>query len=251
MQQAQQTRSGEQDEEERMRTFVWAACAAVALATVAGGATAAPRKAGASSAAVKRGEYLVTIGGCNDCHTPWKMGPKGPEQDMSRMLSGHPEQIAISAAPEQGAEPWMINLSGSFTAWSGPWGVSFTANLTPDQETGIGRWTEQNFIETMRTGRHEGRGRQILPPMPWFNYAKMTDEDLKATFAYLRSIPAIKNRVPDPLPPAAAAQAAGAPPSAPASGTASGGAAAPSGMGSGGAAGPSGSGPGGPAGQAK
>jgi hypothetical protein len=114
--------------------------------------------------------------------------------------------------------------------------VSFTANLTPDPETGLGRWTEQNFVEAMRTGRHQGRGRQILPPMPWFNYAKMTDADLKATFAYLRSIPAIRNRVPDPVVAegGAAEQSAGGAPASPTEGTGSGGA---SGSGSGGPSG--------------
>ena len=86
------------------------------------------------------------------------------------------------------------------TAWSGPWGVSFTANLTPDKETGLGKWTENTFIQTIRTGRHMGRGRPILPPMPYPMYKNFTDEDLKAIFSYLQSIPAIENRVPEPLP---------------------------------------------------
>lgn len=181
-----------------MKAAVVLSVCAVLVIAVAGSTLAAPKQSPRGSALVRRGEYLVTIGGCNDCHTPWKMGPKGPEQDMSRMLSGHPETVAIRAAPEP-APPFGIAVSETFTAWLGPWGVSFTANLTPDPETGLGKWTEQNFIEAMRTGRHQGRGRQILPPMPWFNYAKMTDDDLKATFAYLRSIPPIKNRVPAPI----------------------------------------------------
>ena len=90
------------------------------------------------------------------------------------------------------------------TAWSGPWGVSFTANLTPDKETGLGKWTETTFIQTIRTGRHMGRGRPILPPMPYPMYKNFTDEDLKAIFSYLQSIPAIENRVPEPLPAPAA-----------------------------------------------
>ena len=92
--------------------------------------------------------------------------------------------------------------SPTLTAWSGPWGVSFTANLTPDPETGVLRdFTDQQFIQTLRTGRHQGQGREILPPMPWPLIGKMTDEDLKAVFAYLRQIPAVKNKVPDPIPP--------------------------------------------------
>jgi hypothetical protein len=184
---------------------------AILVVTVAGSSLAAPPKSSAS-AVVQRGEYLVTVGGCNDCHTPWRMGQNGPEQDMARKLSGHPETIQIPAAAAPQAAPWGIAVSPTFTAWSGPWGVSFTANLTPDPETGLGKWTEQNFIEAMRSGRHQGRGRQILPPMPWFNYGKMTDADLKAMFAYLRTIPAIKNRVPEPIV-AEGGAASGAPPS--------------------------------------
>jgi hypothetical protein len=202
-----------------MKTFQRAALAGVlvlVIAVVALGATKQPR---ALSSAAKRGQYLVTLGGCNDCHTPWKNGPNGPEQDTSRLLSGHPEGLALPPAPPP-AGPWIGAVTGTFTAWAGPWGVSFTANLTPDPETGLGKWTEQNFIEAMRTGRHQGRGRQILPPMPWQDYAKATDADLKAMFAYLRTIPAISNRVPDPIPPAAEASASGA--GAPSTGTATG-----------------------------
>ena len=82
--------------------------------------------------------------------------------------------------------------------------MSYTRNLTPDRETGLGEWTEQQFIDTMRTGRQQGRGRQILPPMPWMAISNLSDEDLKAIFAYLRAIPPVKNRVPEPLPPAEA-----------------------------------------------
>jgi len=150
---------------------------------------------------VQRGEYLVTIGACNDCHTPLTMGPGGPEPDMTRMLSGHPQDIPITA-PATLPEPWTGATTGTLTAWSGPWGVSFTANLTPDPETGVLRdFTEEQFIQTMRTGRHLGQGRPILPPMPWPYIGKMTDDDLKAVFAYLRQIPPVKNKVPDPIPP--------------------------------------------------
>src|SRR5258706_15097575 len=92
------------------------------------------------------------------------------------------------------------------TAWGGPWGVSFAINLTPDKETGIAEWSEDHFIQSMRTGKHQGQanGRDILPPMPWENTKAMTDDDLKAGYAYLRSIPAVKNQVPLPVPPAAA-----------------------------------------------
>lgn len=187
-----------------MRHWKWAIPAAVTLTLLlAAGASSAAAKGGGGSAQIKRGEYLVTIGGCNDCHTPWKMGPNGPENDRSRLLSGHPQELVITEPPAPAGGPWMAAGTGTFTGWAGPWGVSFAANLTPDPETGLGRWTAQNFIESMRSGRHMGRGRPILPPMPWAGVAKMTDADLHAMFAYLRSIPPIQNRVPDPLPPAA------------------------------------------------
>lgn len=152
-----------------------------------------------------RGKYLVTVAGCNDCHTPWQVGPAGPEPDMSRMLSGHPESFAITAPATMPAGPWLVAASPTNTAWSGPWGVSFTANLTPDAETGLGKWTQTTFTQTIRTGRHMGRGRRILPPMPVPMYKNFTDEDLAAIFKYLQSIPPVKNRVPEPLPPAASA----------------------------------------------
>jgi hypothetical protein len=161
---------------------------------------ASPALAAQDADKVARGKYLVTTSVCNDCHTPWKEGPNGPEPDMSRMLSGHPEDMAMPPAPKlQG--PWLAAAAATNTAWSGPWGVSFTANLTPD-ETGLGKWTQRNFIDAIRTGRHMGRGRPILPPMPFPMYRNFTDADLEAIFAYLRSIPPVKNRVPEPLPPA-------------------------------------------------
>ncbi len=169
-------------------------------------ACSAPQASTAPDAAkIERGKYLVTIGGCNDCHTPLKMGPKGPEPDMSRMLSGHPEQFVITQ-PAAGSPEWMVASAATGTAYSGPWGVSFTANLTPDQNTGLGIWTEEMFIKALRTGRHMGASREILPPMPWSNYGQMSDEDIMSVYAYLRSVPAVHNRVPDPLPPAAPPQ---------------------------------------------
>jgi mono/diheme cytochrome c family protein len=151
-----------------------------------------------------RGKYLVTAVGCGDCHTPMKMGERGPEPDMTRMLSGHPDFMTLPPAPST-AGPWMISAAATMTAWSGPWGTSFTANLTPDRETGTGTWSEENFVQTIRKGRHMGSGRALLPPMPIPAYVNFSDEDLKSIYAYLQSIPAVKNRVPQPLPPAASA----------------------------------------------
>jgi mono/diheme cytochrome c family protein len=153
----------------------------------------------AAKAKVARGAYLVNVGGCNDCHTPWKMGANGPEPDMSRELSGHPEGLKMPPSPNLGKGPWVWAGAGTNTAYAGPWGVSYTANLTPDRLTGIGIWDEQMFIRTIRTGKHWGVSRPILPPMPWQNYRHMTDEDLGSIYAYLRSIKPIRNQVPDPI----------------------------------------------------
>ena len=150
---------------------------------------------------VDRGKYLVNTSACHDCHTPLAMGPNGPAPDMTRMLSGHPASLVMPPPPKLPPGPWVGGIGATNTAWSGPWGVSFTANLTPDPETGLGKWTRQNFIETIRNGRHMGAGRPLLPPMPAPVYANMTDEDLGAIFAYLKTIPAISNRVPAPVPP--------------------------------------------------
>ncbi len=163
-----------------------------------------PAAAQGLSAQAQRGKYLVNTSGCHDCHTPFKMGEKGPEPDMSRMLSGHPAQLVMPPAPQLPNfpnGPWLVVSSATNTAHAGPWGVSFTANLTPDAETGLGRWSERDFLQTIRTGRHLGRGRPVLPPMPIPVYSQMTDADLKAIYAYLRTVPAMANKVPEPVAP--------------------------------------------------
>src|SRR5688572_18801714 len=118
-------------------------------------AAAAPAAAPAtaSSELVGGGRYLVTIMGCNDCHTPYKMGKTGPEPDMTRMLSGHPEGMKLPPPPKLEG-PWGMAATHTNTAWAGPWGISYTMNLTPDDNTGIGIWTEDMFIRAMRTGKH-------------------------------------------------------------------------------------------------
>ena len=179
--------------------------AALALAGPPSSARAQDDEA-ATNPAVARGEYLVKIMGCNDCHTPWTMTPRGPAPDMTRMLSGHPQDFVVTSAPDLGTGPWVMAAAATNTAWAGPWGVSFTMNLTPDPETGLGKWTADTFVAAIRTGKHEGQGRPILPPMPWSMYRNATDEDLRAVFAYLQTIKPIKNRVPQPIEPAEAAQ---------------------------------------------
>ena len=173
--------------------------ACLALLALASSTWAEPKQAGTSNVTkrrIERGRYLVTIMSCNDCHTPFRMGPNGPEPDMSRMLSGHPEGMKLPPPPSPSG-PWIISFIGTNTAFAGPWGITYTPNLTPDQNTGLGIWTEDMFLKAMKTGKHMGTSREIQPPMPWHWIGQATDEDLRAMFAYLKSIPSISNRVPD------------------------------------------------------
>ncbi|MEJ5262831.1 MAG: diheme cytochrome c-553 [Ignavibacterium sp.] len=151
---------------------------------------------------VARGEFLVTFSGCGDCHTPKVFTPNGPVPDTSRILSGSPSTTKVENVNQDLVQPgkWIL-FTQDITAAVGPWGASFAANLTPDDETGIGTWNEQMFINALRTGKHLGAGRPIMPPMPWELIGKHSDEDLKAIFAYLKSLKPIKNKVPDYQPP--------------------------------------------------
>jgi mono/diheme cytochrome c family protein len=152
---------------------------------------------------VKRGEVLAAVGGCHDCHSPKSMTPQGPVPDKARLLSGYPAGQAVPAIPAGALAPgkWSVMTNDDLTAWVGPWGISFAANLTPDKSTGLGGWTADQFVQTLRTGKHLGVGRPILPPMPWQGYAALSDAELKALFAYLRSVKPIQNQVPAPIPP--------------------------------------------------
>ncbi len=169
------------------------------LVAAACGRTAAPPPAAApAESPAERGAYLVKIAACNDCHTPFVMGPNGPEPDMTRMLSGHPEAMVMGPPPAPDASGgWLWTGAATNTAFAGPWGVSYAFNLTPDQNTGLGIWTEDMFVRSIREGKHMGTSRPILPPMPWPMYRNMTDDDLKAVYAYLRTIPPVTNHVPD------------------------------------------------------
>ena len=152
---------------------------------------------------VERGEYLVMAGGCNDCHTPKIFTPAGPAFDTTRLLSGYPADTQLPEVPKGviGPTQWGALATNDLTGWAGPWGVSFAYNLTPDSKTGIGDWPEAMFIQTLRTGKFMGMSRDILPPMPWQTIGQMTDDDLKAIYAYLKSIPPIHNPIPPPIPP--------------------------------------------------
>jgi hypothetical protein len=156
---------------------------------------------------VERGKYLVGALGCRECHTPKVLGPGGcPVPDSTRLLAGHPAGLPDPTRSPDGLArcPTLLSVGRLHTAWTGPWGMSFAANLTPDKETGLGAWTEDMFVQTIRTGKHQGQptGRDLLPPMPWANLTHGTlgqpEADLKAIWAYLRSLPPVKNQVPPP-----------------------------------------------------
>ena len=193
----------------RLTNIVWTtAIIAAAIILTAVLSTASLRAAGAGGAVesdqtsqVARGKYLVDIMGCHDCHTPMKIGANGPEWDMTRALSGHPEELVMPPAPALPPGPWVASIGATFTAFASPAGTVFTRNLTPDKETGLGDWTVEEFIATMKTGRERGKGRPVLPPMPVQNLKALSDTDIRALFAYLQSLPAIKNRTPQPIEP--------------------------------------------------
>lgn len=150
---------------------------------------------------VKRGEYLVTVIGCGDCHTPKKMTPQGPVPDMERFLSGYNAEIPLGAYDTATANSgrWVL-MAGDLTAAAGPWGVSFASNLTPDG-TGLGNWNFDAFRRAMREGKYKGieNSRPLLPPMPWFNFKHMTDDDLESIYEYLRTIKPVENLVPQAI----------------------------------------------------
>ncbi|MER3497717.1 MAG: diheme cytochrome c-553 [Chitinophagaceae bacterium] len=153
---------------------------------------------------VALGKYIITTGGCDDCHSPKIMTQQGLMPDTTKRFSGSPQGMQLPPIDSKSLQPgnW-ISLSSDITAFVGPWGISYAVNLTPDSATGIGAWSEENFIKALRTGKHLGQenGRPILPPMPWHGIGQKNDQDLKAMFAYLKSLPPIKNQVPSPVAP--------------------------------------------------
>ena len=153
---------------------------------------------------IKRGEYLVNTIGCGDCHSPKRMGEKGSEFDPELHLSGYRQATELPPISEDAlSKGWML-FSPDLTAAVGPWGVSFAANITSD-ETGIGNWSLEQFKTAIRKGKYKGmeNARDLLPPMPWPNFANLSDEDLEAMFEYLKSTKPVKNVVPAPIPPSA------------------------------------------------
>ena len=150
---------------------------------------------------VKRGYYLVTTMGCNDCHSPKIFTDHGPAPDTNLLLSGYPAAMPVAFIDTIALKNWVL-FNGMNTMAAGPWGVTFSANLTSDS-TGIGSWTEEQFAKALRQGKSKGLegNRMLLPPMPWPNYIHLADADLKAMFAYLKSTKPVKNNVPAPIPP--------------------------------------------------
>ena len=147
------------------------------------------------------GKYIVFTSGCDDCHSPKKMGPQGPEIIEELRFSGYPATRPLKPIDSKNLEQGWALLNEDLTTAVGPWGQSFAANITSDV-TGIGEWSEENFITVMRKGKYKGieSNRPILPPMPWFNIGQKTDFDLKAMFAYLKSTKPVSNIVPAPIP---------------------------------------------------
>ncbi|MFB3852456.1 MAG: diheme cytochrome c-553 [Vicinamibacterales bacterium] len=147
---------------------------------------AKPMKFAPDATSARRGEQLVMLGGCHDCHTP-KL--PGGAFDRARALSGHQSNTPLAPDIVGGAS---TNLM--LTAWKGPWGSSLARNITPDKETGIGTWSLEDFKKTMRTGVNP-KGEVLMPPMPIPTLQNVPDEDLGAIYAFLMSVKPIRNVV--------------------------------------------------------
>jgi hypothetical protein len=123
----------------------------------------------------------------------------GPEIIPELRLSGYPSSRPIMKADSNVVKQGWAMFVPDLTSAVGPWGISFSANLTSD-DAGIGGWTEENFLRAIRKGKYKGleSSRTLLPPMPWFIYKNMNDEDLKSIFAYLKTTKPVQNVVPAP-----------------------------------------------------
>ncbi len=171
------------------------------------GITVPAENYGGYSSQVEWGNHLVTIAGCNDCHTPKKMTEKGPVIDSSLLLSGHPVNMPKIEVNKAEMEAKHLVVTMDLTEWVGPWGTSYAANLTP-HETGLGNWSEEQFFKALREGKFKGLdgSRTLLPPMPWEMFKHFSDDEIKAIFAYLKSVKPVDNIVPAALPPVSAPQ---------------------------------------------
>jgi mono/diheme cytochrome c family protein len=158
----------------RVSAFTLTSTALLVCALALTGATYESKQTASKQAKrLERGKYLTTICGCNDCHTPGTLF---------------------------GAPDFTRQLSGSDLGWQGPWGVSYARNLTPDLDSGLGKWTEADLIKAFRSGVRPN-GTPLLPPMPWQNFSAMSDEDAASVAAFLKSLPPVVHRSPDDIPP--------------------------------------------------
>jgi mono/diheme cytochrome c family protein len=123
---------------------------------------------------IEHGKYLVTLGGCNDCHTPGYFFGK---PDKARELGGSEVGFEVPGL-----------------------GVFYGPNLTPDKESGLGTWSETDIVKAIQTGVRPD-GRELVPVMPWPAFAKLTKSDAEAIAAYLKSLPPVRNQVPGPFGP--------------------------------------------------
>lgn len=154
------------------------------------------------AAMIERGKYLVNAMGCDDCHSPKRMGPNGVEIIQELRFSGYPSNAPVQEIDKENLQKGWVLFAGDLTSSVGPWGQSFSANITSDA-TGIGNWSEENFLTAIKKGKYKGieSGRDLLPPMPWFAYKNLTDEDLKSIFAFLQTTNPVQNVVPAPIAP--------------------------------------------------
>ena len=163
----------------RSASFLTPSLLAIALAVVSCSAKvdtgdgSAVASAADTEATIEHGAYLTTIAGCHDCHTPG-------------FLFGSPDFDRA--------------LSGSELGWSGPWGTTYARNLTPDMETGLGSWSEDDIVHALQTGKRPD-GSELLPPMPWPDFAHMTPRDVRSVAKYLKSLPPVRHQSPPALPP--------------------------------------------------
>lgn len=154
---------------------------------------------------IEKGRELVSEYGCGTCHSPKIETKAGLIADPQKTLSGHrADDKDLPNIPEGflGGDTWSGVYSKSLTAWAGPWGIAFAANLTPDKDTGIGAWSKQNFISTIKLGIHTtSLAREIVPSMPWREFSSLSDDDLGAIYSYLMTLKPIKNKVPEHIEP--------------------------------------------------
>ena len=148
---------------------------------------------------IKEGEILVMEGRCNYCHTP---EITDGEANYGKILFGHPADKTIPELPgvPVGSQQWMEFISElDSTVWIAGDKIVFSANITPDKETGIGTWSKEDFINTIRTGIHPGWKKKLNKPMPWLDYARLSNEQLTSIYSYLMSQQPVVNKVQGPV----------------------------------------------------